>query len=434
MLARVNGEEWSRGSTSTLTWSLAEIVAYASRNEVVVPGQVIGSGTVGLGCGLELFRKLKPGDVVELEIEGIGTLRNTLAEPSPTRWDPEPQGAEGGRDAPGATARRHAGVRRDEGPRRRWLTAGCSGPRPSGSPPRATWPRSSPGSATSAGSRSKTTTRSGAGRSTISRRFWRARLGLLRRPVRHAAHADPCRADDAGRVVVRGRAGSTTRRWHSPAPTIGPAITFEREDGSGASLTSEGTGRRGRFGGRRAARSRRRPRRSRGRVPAQHPGGGDRVPGLGEHRRGLVVVLARLRRAGRDRPVPADRTVGAVRGRELPVRRLHVRSTGRARRDRRCDPLHEVRGRAGARRPRRSTRRRTLVLARADRATRGAGLRARPVRPPAVDPLLVRDDRPAEGDGAGARRHPPGTPQVAVAPPRPRPRFAVSSGSRRRDG
>ena len=91
MLARVNGEEWSRGSTSTLTWSLGELVAYASSNEVVVPGQVIGSGTVGLGCGLELYRKLQPGDVVELEIEGIGTLRNTLAEPSQTRWDPSPK-------------------------------------------------------------------------------------------------------------------------------------------------------------------------------------------------------------------------------------------------------------------------------------------------------------------------------------------------------
>jgi 2-keto-4-pentenoate hydratase/2-oxohepta-3-ene-1,7-dioic acid hydratase in catechol pathway len=91
MLARVNDEEWSRGSTSTQTWSTEELVAYASRNEVVVPGQVIGTGTVGLGCGLELYRKLRPGDVVELEIEGIGTLRNRLAEPSETRWDPEPK-------------------------------------------------------------------------------------------------------------------------------------------------------------------------------------------------------------------------------------------------------------------------------------------------------------------------------------------------------
>ncbi len=91
MLARVNGEEWSRGSTSTLTWSLGEIVAYASRNEIVVPGQVIGSGTVGLGCGLELYRKLRPGDVVELEIDGIGTLRNTLAAPSDPGWEPAPK-------------------------------------------------------------------------------------------------------------------------------------------------------------------------------------------------------------------------------------------------------------------------------------------------------------------------------------------------------
>lgn len=91
MVARVNGEEWSRGSTASITWSLAELVAFASRNEVVVPGQVIGSGTVGMGCGLEIYRKLQPGDVVELEIEGIGTLRNTLAEPSQTRWDPAPK-------------------------------------------------------------------------------------------------------------------------------------------------------------------------------------------------------------------------------------------------------------------------------------------------------------------------------------------------------
>ena len=91
MLARVNGEEWSRGSTASLTWSLAEIVAYMSRNEPVVPGQVIGSGTVGLGCGLELYRKLQPGDVVELEIEGIGTLRNRLEEPATSDWFPSPK-------------------------------------------------------------------------------------------------------------------------------------------------------------------------------------------------------------------------------------------------------------------------------------------------------------------------------------------------------
>lgn len=89
MLARVNGEEWSRGSTSTLTWSVEEIVAFASRGEVIVPGEVIGSGTVGLGAGLELFRKLDPGDVVELQIEGVGILRNRIGEPREARWHPE---------------------------------------------------------------------------------------------------------------------------------------------------------------------------------------------------------------------------------------------------------------------------------------------------------------------------------------------------------
>jgi 2-keto-4-pentenoate hydratase/2-oxohepta-3-ene-1,7-dioic acid hydratase in catechol pathway len=91
MLARVNGEEWSRGSTSTLTWSLAELVAYASRDGAIVPGEVIGSGTVGLGCGLELYRSLQPGDVVELEIVGVGTLRNTIGEPADSGWQPTPK-------------------------------------------------------------------------------------------------------------------------------------------------------------------------------------------------------------------------------------------------------------------------------------------------------------------------------------------------------
>jgi 2-keto-4-pentenoate hydratase/2-oxohepta-3-ene-1,7-dioic acid hydratase in catechol pathway len=89
MLARVNGEEWSRGSTSTLTWSIEEIVAFMSRGEVIVPGEVIGSGTVGLGAGLELYKKLRPGDEIELEIDGIGILRNRIGRPSQARWSPE---------------------------------------------------------------------------------------------------------------------------------------------------------------------------------------------------------------------------------------------------------------------------------------------------------------------------------------------------------
>ena len=91
MLARVNGEEWSRGSTSTLTWSIGELLAYASRSGQLVPGEVIGSGTVGLGCGLELYRSLQPGDVIELEIEGIGVLRNTIGEQPASFWQPSPK-------------------------------------------------------------------------------------------------------------------------------------------------------------------------------------------------------------------------------------------------------------------------------------------------------------------------------------------------------
>jgi 2-keto-4-pentenoate hydratase/2-oxohepta-3-ene-1,7-dioic acid hydratase in catechol pathway len=78
MTARVNGAEWSRGSTREMHWSFEEIVAYISRSETLFPGDFIGSGTVGGGCGLELGAFLKRGDVVELEVEGIGVLRNRV--------------------------------------------------------------------------------------------------------------------------------------------------------------------------------------------------------------------------------------------------------------------------------------------------------------------------------------------------------------------
>ncbi len=89
MIARVNGEEWSRGSSSTIMWRVEEIIAYISKAEGVVAGELIGSGTVGRGCGLELGTLLKPGDVVELEVEGIGALRNKMGTPSPAGWMPE---------------------------------------------------------------------------------------------------------------------------------------------------------------------------------------------------------------------------------------------------------------------------------------------------------------------------------------------------------
>ncbi|HYX49183.1 MAG TPA: fumarylacetoacetate hydrolase family protein [Ktedonobacteraceae bacterium] len=89
MVARVNGEEWSRGSSSTIMWRVEEIIAYISKAEGVVAGELIGSGTVGGGCGVELGKLLKAGDVVELEVEGIGILRNKLGAPAPAGWMPE---------------------------------------------------------------------------------------------------------------------------------------------------------------------------------------------------------------------------------------------------------------------------------------------------------------------------------------------------------
>ena len=85
MMARINGEEFSRGNFKDMHWSFGEIIARASDSVTLYPGDVIGSGTVGTGCLLELTKFqgpwLKHGDVVELEIERIGILRNTIGPP-----------------------------------------------------------------------------------------------------------------------------------------------------------------------------------------------------------------------------------------------------------------------------------------------------------------------------------------------------------------
>lgn len=88
MSARVNGELWSQGSSGTIMWSIGELVAWASAAEPLAAGTLLGSGTVGGGCGFELGRSLSRGDVVELEIEGIGILRNRLAAVAATGWTP----------------------------------------------------------------------------------------------------------------------------------------------------------------------------------------------------------------------------------------------------------------------------------------------------------------------------------------------------------
>jgi fumarylacetoacetate (FAA) hydrolase len=80
MIARVNGEERSRGELGDMHHRWEALLAQAARNTVLRPGDVIGSGTVGGGCILEHGdeRWLQRGDVVELEIEGIGVLRNRV--------------------------------------------------------------------------------------------------------------------------------------------------------------------------------------------------------------------------------------------------------------------------------------------------------------------------------------------------------------------
>jgi fumarylacetoacetate (FAA) hydrolase len=80
MVARVNGEERSRGELADMYHSWEAIVAQAARSTQLSPGDILGSGTVGTGCIVEHGdgRWLQPGDVVELEVEGIGVLRNTV--------------------------------------------------------------------------------------------------------------------------------------------------------------------------------------------------------------------------------------------------------------------------------------------------------------------------------------------------------------------
>jgi len=92
MVARVNGVELSRGNWKDIHYSFGEMIERASRGVTLYPGEVIGSGTVGTGCILELTPEkvaaklgrengwLQSGDVVELEVERLGVLTNTITE------------------------------------------------------------------------------------------------------------------------------------------------------------------------------------------------------------------------------------------------------------------------------------------------------------------------------------------------------------------
>jgi fumarylacetoacetate (FAA) hydrolase len=90
MSARVNGRELSRGNVASLHHSIPQMIAHASRDADLYPGDLLATGTVGSGCILELGPEntggwLKPGDIVELEIERLGVLRTRIvARPAKT--------------------------------------------------------------------------------------------------------------------------------------------------------------------------------------------------------------------------------------------------------------------------------------------------------------------------------------------------------------
>lgn len=78
MIVRINGVEKSRGNAGDSHFTFEQLIAHLTRGHALHPGEVIASGTVGGGCGVELGQMLDPGDVVELEVEGIGVLRNRV--------------------------------------------------------------------------------------------------------------------------------------------------------------------------------------------------------------------------------------------------------------------------------------------------------------------------------------------------------------------
>lgn len=83
MTVRINGEIWGSDTTANMHHTFADLIAYASMDQTLWPGEVFGSGTAAGGSGLELDRQLVPGDRIELEVAGIGVLRNWIGKRNP---------------------------------------------------------------------------------------------------------------------------------------------------------------------------------------------------------------------------------------------------------------------------------------------------------------------------------------------------------------
>jgi 2-keto-4-pentenoate hydratase/2-oxohepta-3-ene-1,7-dioic acid hydratase in catechol pathway len=88
MRVLVNGEVWAQSTPGAMQWTFPEMISYTSQDETANIGDVFGSGTVNNGCGFEIDRWIKPGDVVEIEAAGIGVLRNPIEQPRrrPVEW------------------------------------------------------------------------------------------------------------------------------------------------------------------------------------------------------------------------------------------------------------------------------------------------------------------------------------------------------------
>ena len=78
MTAKINDHEWSRGYSGEGHYTWSQMISHASQEEYLMPGDLLGSGTVGTGCGLELNKWIKQGDQIELFIEKIGKLKNKV--------------------------------------------------------------------------------------------------------------------------------------------------------------------------------------------------------------------------------------------------------------------------------------------------------------------------------------------------------------------
>ena len=79
------------GNSNEAIFGLDEVVAWVSQGEILRPGWLLGSGTVNRGSTIEHDRKLSPGDNVELEIDGLGILQNTIGPKAEGGWEPKPR-------------------------------------------------------------------------------------------------------------------------------------------------------------------------------------------------------------------------------------------------------------------------------------------------------------------------------------------------------